>query len=217
MNNDDPKLLVARGYDKIGGTYGRMATRSRTLQRNRYETVVLDRLPEGSKVLDLGCGSGVPTTRRLARRFDVTGVDISEKQVERARLNVPNATFVHSDMAALDFAAESFDGVTAYYSIIHLPRDEQGPLLSAIVGWLRPGGLLVCSLGTHSNEVDFDRSWMGAPMFWSGFDSDTNRKMVEESGFRIIRAREETTSSARDAETFLWIIAERSADRGAAS
>ena len=209
MNRDDLKRTVARGYDKVGEAYGLMATRSRTVQRSRYETVVLDRLPEGARVLDLGCGSGVPTTRRLARRFEVTGIDISEKQVELARLNVPKATFIQADMADLDFPAESFDGVTAYYSIIHLPRDEQGPVLGRIATWLRPGGLFVCSLGPHSNEVDYDRSWMGAPMFWSGFDSATNRKLVEESGFRIVRAREETTTTNHETETFLWIIAEK--------
>jgi SAM-dependent methyltransferase len=207
--NNDPKLTVARGYDKIGEAYGQQATRSRTEQRNRYEAVLLDRLPVGSRVLDLGCGSGIPTTRRLARRFRVTGVDVSAMQVARARDNVPDGRFICADMGSLAFAPGSFDGVSAFYSIIHLPREEHGPVLKAIATWLRPGGLLVCSLGTRSSEVDFDRSWMGTPMFWSSFDSATNRRLVEESGFRTLAAREETTRSPGGSETFLWVIAER--------
>jgi SAM-dependent methyltransferase len=112
-------------------------------------------------------------------------------------------------MGSVGFAPDSFDGVYAFYSIIHLPRQEQGPLMRAIAGWLRPQGLLVCSLGTRSNEIDFDRSWMGTPMFWSSFDSETNRTLVEDSGFRTIRAREETTTVRADSETFLWVVAEK--------
>jgi SAM-dependent methyltransferase len=209
MNSTKRKLLVARAYDKIGGAYGRQATRGRTEQRSRYEAAMLDRLPAGARVLDLGCGSGIPSTRRLARRFQVTGVDVSTRQVARARDNVPGARFICADMGSLEFAPGSFDGVCAYYSIIHLPRQEQGALLRSIAGWLRQGGLLVCTLGTHSDEAGFDPKWMGAPMFWSSFDSATNRDLVEESGFRIITAREETTSAHGDSETFLWVVAEK--------
>ena len=216
MESNRSKRLVARGYDRIGEAYGNQATRSRTEQRNRYEAALLDRLPMGARVLDLGCGSGIPTTRRLARRFQVTGVDVSTMQVARARDNVPGARFICADMSSLGFAPGVFDGVSAFYSIIHLPREEQGPLLRAIAGWLRPGGLLVCSLGTQSSEVDFDRLWKGAPMFWSSFDSVTNRRLVEESGFRTISAREETTTARAGSETFLWVVAERTAVPGEA-
>ena len=210
MDSSKSKLLVARGYDMIGEAYGHQSTRSRTEQRSRYEAVMLHRLPAGARVLDLGCGSGIPTTRRLARRFRVTGLDLSTRQVARARGNVPGARFVCADMGSLEFAPGSFDGVCAFYSMIHLPRDEQGPLLKSIAGWLRPGGLLVCSLGTHSSEVDFEQWWLGARMFSNSFDSATNRDLVEESGFPTITARDETTSARAASETFLWVVAAQS-------
>ena len=207
MNSTNPKLLVARGYDMIGEAYGQQATRSRTEQRNRYESVLLDRLPAGATVLDLGCGSGIPTTRRLARRFRVTGVDVSARQVACAQYNVHGARFICADFGSLGFAPGSFDGVSAFYSIVHLPRDEQGALLTSVATWLRPGGLLVAAMGTGDHEADFDQSWLGAPMFWSTFDSATNRRLVEEAGLRTISAREETTTAGRDSETFLWVVA----------
>lgn len=216
MNPQDHKSTVAAGYDKIGETYGTQATRSRTAQRAKYESVLLDGLDEGVRVLDLGCGSGIPTTRRLARKFRVTGADISEKQVERARINVPDAEFVCSDMATLEFPPNTFDGVGAYYSIIHLPRDEQGAMLKSITSWLRPGGLFVASLGLSDTEVDFDQSWMGAPMFWSAYDAETNRRLIDEAGLVIISALEETTylrgkeaALHGESETFLWVVARK--------
>ena len=216
MNRKNHKLTVALGYDKIGEAYGKQATRSRTAQRTRYESVLLDSLDEGASVLDLGCGSGIPTTRRLARKFQVTGVDISEKQVQRAKKNVPHAEFIHSDMAALDFPADTFDGVCAFYSIIHLPRAEQVTLINAIFAWLRPGGTFVACLGTGDHEVDYDETWMGAPMFWSTFDAATNRRIINESGLTTISAQEETiylrgeeASLHGESETFLWVVAEK--------
>ena len=209
MTPQDHKRTVALGYDKMGEAYGKLATRYRTAQRARYESILLDRLDEGARVLDLGCGSGIPTTRRLARKFQVTGVDISEKQVERARKNVPTAEFICADMAALDFPPDTFDGVSAFYSIIHLPRNEQAALLTAITNWLRPGGTFVACLGTGDHEVDYDETWVGAPMFWSTYDAETNRRLVEESGLQTISALEETTTSHGDSETFLWVVARK--------
>ena len=127
----DPKRTVAEGYDRVGGRYAELATREITRHRRKYTDLLLDRVPPGAKVLDLGCGAGVPTTRELAQKFAVTGVDISKRQVARARSNVPRATFVQSDMAEAEFASESFDAVAAFYSIIHLPRDEQPAMLQA--------------------------------------------------------------------------------------
>ena len=207
----DVKRAVAEGYDRIGGQYAEVAAKSLTRQRRKYTDVLLDRLPQGAEVLDLGCGAGVPTTRELARSFRVTGVDISWRQVARARDNVPGARFVQSDMAEARFPPESFDAVAAFYAIIHLPRDEQPALLSAIVSWLRPGGLFVGTLGARSVEADY-QEWLGAPMYWSSHDSETNRRMVREAGLQIVSANEETTRAEGESETFLWVVARKPFD-----
>ena len=77
-------------------------------ERERYTHVLLDALPAGAAVLELGCGAGIPTTQRLAARFAVTGVDISARQIALARHNVPNATFMRADMTTLDFPTRLF-------------------------------------------------------------------------------------------------------------
>ncbi len=203
----DVKRAVAEGYDRVGGQYGELAAKSLTRQRRKYTDILLDRLSQGAEVLDLGCGAGVPTTRELAGSFSVTGVDISPRQVARARDNVPGARFVQSDMADARFPPESFDAVAAFYAIMHLPRDEQPALLGAIATWLRPGGLFVGTLGARSVEADYQEQWLGAPMYWSSHDSETNRRMVSEAGLEIVSAKEETTRADGESETFLWVVA----------
>ena len=61
----DPTELVAAGYDRVGERYTALAMQGNETKQ-RYTQVVLDRLPDGSDVLDLGCGSGQPTTAILA-------------------------------------------------------------------------------------------------------------------------------------------------------
>ena len=193
----------------MGDAYARDSLHTRAEERERYTQFLLDHLPAGARVLDLGCGSGIPTTRRLAERFAVTGVDISAEQVRRASANVPGARFLRADMTALELPPGALDAVVAFYSIIHVPRDEQAPLLRSIHGWLAPGGSFLCTLGAHDAQADIEADWLGAPMYWSSFDVDANLRMLRAAGFAILCSRLETAEEDGQPVTFLWVLARR--------
>jgi len=205
----DPKQVVEEGYDRIADRYLEWAPTARSEERARYTSALLDALPPGAEVLDLGCGAGVPTTQELARRFKVTGVDISKRQIELARRNVPEAQFIQADITRLDLPPASFDGVAAFYTFIHIPRQEQQKLLQDIASWLRPGGMLVATMSTRSVKRDFGEDFLGTLMFWSSFDSETNKRLVEEAGLSVINAQEETAIEFGAPVTFLWLIAQK--------
>lgn len=205
----DPKRLVEQGYDRIGGRHHEWGATARKGEKARYAAIVFDRLPAGARVLELGCGSGSTTTERLAARFRLTGVDLSARQIELIRARIPGATFIRADMASLDFPAASFDAVVAFYSIIHVPRDEHAGLLRRIASWLRPGGLLVATMGAHSTEAGYEQDWLGAAMYWSHWDSETNRRLVEQAGLKILAATEETAEEHGQPATFLWVVAQK--------
>ncbi len=206
---DDPKQIVARGYDRIAERYAAWTGETWEGDRARFGGLLVERLPPGATVLDLGCGTGVPVARELARRFAVTGVDLSPRSIALARRNVPAATFIHADMSALDFPAASFDAVVAFYSIIHLPREEHPALLRKIAVWLRPGGLFVAALGAAATDAGYDEDWLGAPMFWSHHDGATNRRLIETAGLRLLLAEETTKDEDGAPATFLWVVAEK--------
>jgi len=206
----DPKQIVADGYDNIAEQHEEWAGNVRVEERAKYASVLLEKVSIGAEVLELGCGSGLPTTQRLAEKFSVTGVDISAKQVALAHQKVPTAKFIHSDMTKLDFPEGSFDAVAAFYSMIHVPRQEQAELLCKIASWLRPGGLLVTTMGAHSNEAYFNENFLGKPMYWSNFDSETNRRLVKEAGLNILSAIDETADEFEKPITFLWVVAQKS-------
>jgi len=92
----NPKEIVKRGFNEIASKY--MVARAKDSEDVHLLNKLVDRLPKGAKVLDAGCGSGVPVTRYLARFFDVTGVDFSEKQIKLARRLVPKAKFICEDL-----------------------------------------------------------------------------------------------------------------------
>ena len=211
MDGIEPKKVVEEGYDRIGERYAQDASMTRQELRSRQVSYLMKELPCGSELLDLGCGAGTPTTKRLAEHFAVTGVDISQRQVERARRDIPYATFIQADMTSLRLPRCSYDAVTAFFSIIHVPRDEQPDLLRSIATWLRPNGLLFATMTARSKEIDFDDCWMGAPMFWSGHDSVTNKRIVREAGLDIVSVEETEDSDGH----FLWLMARKPGEESA--
>src|SRR5215211_2920604 len=107
---DDPREIVEAGYDAIADRYAEAirAGRGPETYFRGFLARVLEPIPAGGAVLDLGCGAGL-VTADLTTRARVGGVDISAGQRELARRNAPAAMFVRADMVDLAFAPSSFD------------------------------------------------------------------------------------------------------------
>ena len=156
---DDPgtnyRALVRRSYDRLASAYAG----SRAGKDHPELEWLLTRLSDGSSVLDIGCGAGIPVTQLLAKRFAVTGVDISSEMIRLARAIVARATFFRSDITSAEFDHSTFDGVVAFFSLFHIPRKDHPRLFHRIRGWLKPGGYLMCTLSLESEtgytEDDF--------------------------------------------------------------
>ena len=176
--------LVGRGYDEIADRFVEWSAEIENDHRSRWRQELVDRLPEGARVLELGCGAGLAYPRILAERFRVTGVDVSTEQIRRARANVPSAHFVLADFTELVLDVGSFDAVVAFYSFNHVPRDLLAGLLARIHTWLVPGGLFLAAFGTGDTK-SWTGEWLGTTMFFSSFPPDTNRRLLREVGLRL--------------------------------
>jgi cyclopropane fatty-acyl-phospholipid synthase-like methyltransferase len=204
----DFKQIVAEGYDAISDRYFEWASTFHT-PAMRWLDDLLARLDDGSEVLDLGCGRGVPFTQKLARRHRVTGVDISPRQVELARSLVPEATFVAADATSLEQPPESLDAVVSLFMLGHVPREEQGPLLRRIAGWLRPGGLLLATMATGGTE-EVDPDWLGAPMYFASHTPAQNRALVHAAGLELLRHRVIPHHEPGHGDvSFMWLLARK--------
>jgi 2-polyprenyl-3-methyl-5-hydroxy-6-metoxy-1,4-benzoquinol methylase len=97
--SNDPKRIVVSGYDEVANVYPERFGVSTV--RQKWAGRLIDGLPAGSgRVLDLGCGAGIPVARDLAALGRaVVGVAGSVQQVVRARQDVPKATFLVAECA----------------------------------------------------------------------------------------------------------------------
>ena len=197
-----PKDIVRRGYNALSYRY-----RGDDEAPEHYATWLAQlrqRVRAGGPVLDLGCGCGVPLARDLAGGgYAVTGVDLSAVQIERARQLVPAARFLQADASEVEFPASSFDAVVCLYVLIHLPLDEQPPLLGRIGRWLRPGGWLLATTG-HRAWTGTEDHWLGgdAPMWWSHADAATYRTWIEQAGLSLVT--QDVVPEGDAAHTLFW-------------
>ncbi len=206
---DVRKRIVQAGYDALGERHLAWSEAVQGDPRDRFLRELMGRLHGGGRVLDLGCGAGVPSTKQLAERFEVVGVDISDEQIHLARANVPTATFVRSDLSELRFEEDTFDGVTAFYSISHVPRQEHAALFEKIARWLKPNGLFLAALGARGG-ADWTGQWLGVPMFFSSHDANTNLRLLQAAGLTLVLDEVVPMKEPEGVASFLWVLAVKS-------
>ncbi len=178
------KQVVRTGYNKIAGEY--LKSRSEKSKDLQLLQELIQQVPRGAKILDAGCGAGVPVTQILSNFFDVIGVDFSEAQIKLAQRLVPKARFICQDMTRLSFPPHSFDAICSYYAIIHVPRTEHNQLLTNFYRMLKPMGLILVCMGAIDIEHDEAEDYLGSKMYWSHFDAKTNIDLITKCGFNIL-------------------------------
>jgi SAM-dependent methyltransferase len=205
----DPRTaMVGAGYDAMIDTWESWSAQITDDPRHKWTADLASRLEDGARVLELGCGGGTRETRALAARFELTGVDLSTRQLERARERVPGATFVHGDLTSIDFAAGSFDAVVSYYVFNHVPRDLLSGVLGRAHAWLREGGYLMAVFGT-SDTAGWTGDFLGAPTHFSSFPPATNSRLVAGARFAIERDAVVEIAEPEGSVQFQWILARR--------
>ncbi|MFT4890126.1 MAG: SAM-dependent methyltransferase [Halobacteriales archaeon] len=177
---------VRDAYDEIAGTYDEQ--RDDDPPETALLDSVVDRLPDDPRVLDAGCGSGEPITRRLATRATVTGVDFSRSQLDLATDRLPGTAFVQGDLTALPFRTDAFDGLVSAYAVIHVPWEEHATVFEEFRRVLRPAAPLLVSVGSDDWEGSTD-DWLGggAEMHWSQPGPDRTAALLREAGFAVER------------------------------
>jgi ubiquinone/menaquinone biosynthesis C-methylase UbiE len=204
---DAPKDVVRSGYDAIAQRYDDWAS-SIESPEGGWVAQLLAQLDAGSHVLDLGCGGGRTSARTVAESHTYTGVDISPAQIERARARIPSGRFIVGDVTALELPEASFDAIVSLFMFGHVPRAEQAPLLARMRRWSKPGGWLLATMGVGDTEDEIEADWLGAPMFFASFDAGTNRKLVADAGFEVVRERVVAHDEpGHGPVSFMWLLA----------
>lgn len=183
----DRQAAQAWAFDRIGEHYDE-AFPHKEGQLAAGE-LLLERLPPGSRVLDAGCGTGIPTARQLTDAgHEVIGIDISEEMLRLAGRDVPEAEFRHLDIMDLDPSLGDFAAVVAFFSLLMLPRADIPPVLTKIHDLLRPDGYFLLSMV----EADLDDTpfhFLGSPVRVTGYIRGELQELVTKAGFEVVDLR----------------------------
>ena len=174
-------------FDEIGRRYDEsFVERDAQLAEGTW---LIEQLGGAGRVLDLGCGSGLPTAKQLVDAgIDVVGTDESSVMLELAQAQAPGGTYLHRDLRDVSDLGE-FDAAVAFFSLIMLPKSDIPPLLRDLRDQLRGPRLLQVAMVLG----DFDRfpiSFLGVPTEVCAYPPDELRQVVEDAGFETLELRE---------------------------
>ncbi|WP_410665358.1 class I SAM-dependent methyltransferase [Amycolatopsis sp. lyj-84] len=110
---------------------------------------LMAKVHSGTKVLDMGCGTGRFTIPLALAGARMTGLDLTAAMLDQARTKAKAAgvdiDFRQGDMASLPFPDNSFDVVTSMLALMHIPLSDRQSVFSEIARVLKPGGrMLLC-------------------------------------------------------------------------
>jgi len=182
--DEDRGSRAAAVFDALGADYEEAFAGS-VAHRSSLEWH-LGRLVPGSRVLDVGSGTGRPTAETLVGAgHEVLGVDVSPGMVELATRQVPGASFRCADIREVALRDASFDAVCVYFSLMQMSRDDQSRLLRRLVQALKPGGSL--AVATVPLDVEgVEGVFMGQKVRVTSFAAEDFAAMVTGAGLSVV-------------------------------
>lgn len=139
----------------------------------------------GQKILDLGSGPGRDALLLKKLGLEVVCVDLSQEMVKRTT----NLGFesIKKDIRRLDFPSQSFDGVWAFTSILHITKQEAKKVIEDINKLLKPGGIFLIGMIEGSFKGNVKRETMPEEERYFRFYSESELKeMIENCGFEFV-------------------------------
>jgi ubiquinone/menaquinone biosynthesis C-methylase UbiE len=143
---------------------------------------------KGQKILDIGCGHGRDAKYFSEHGLEVTGIDLTSNFVKMASQNVPNAKFIQRDMRNLNFPENTFDGIWACASFLHVPKKDAKNTLLGFRKILKPAGLIYLSVkqGNEEKFVEKDE-YKGRTKFFAFYSEDEFKNLIESCSFKILK------------------------------
>lgn len=140
-------------------------------------------LPEGGRVLDLGCGSGRDLKWLSQRGFESVGIDWSRAMLNEARQRT-DALLTLGDLRALPFADATFDGVWSNASMVHLGPAELHRALVEVERVLRPGGVFFASIASGAGE-EWRETWNGKRRWFRYYGATDVASAINQAGLSV--------------------------------
>jgi ubiquinone/menaquinone biosynthesis C-methylase UbiE len=194
-------------YDKIAKPYA-----DEFSNPSEYLNEFLDLLPESAKILDVGCGVGVDSGFVKSKGFEIIGLDLSKEMLNLARQKFPQIDFREQDIRDLNFPPESFDGIIASCSLIHIPKKDVPSLIESFHKILKKEGVIYIALqGGKSEEIYIDELFKpDEKLFVNIISFEEIKNLLVKNGLSIVKKYEREPKSKEELNyTKLYVIAKK--------
>lgn len=175
-------------YDEVATEY---ATRiSDELSGKPLDRALLDvfaeRIGDGGRVCDAGCGPGHVARYLRDRGVNVYGVDLSPAMVSEAGRRNPDIDFRIGDLTSLEGEPTDLAGIVAFYSLIHLPHEAVSGTIRHLASRLPPAGLLFLAFHIGAGELHIDEWWGNAvSLDFTFFEVAEMREFVDQADLTL--------------------------------
>ena len=141
VGTDYTSLAEVEAYDQRMGSF-------RDVNSENREMLGMLKLPPGSAVLEIGCGTGRFSRAAAAEKLKATAIDISPIMLEYVQAkskqeNISSIATFHAGFLTMDFPAASFDAVVSGAALHHLPDAWKYAALRNVARVLKPGGQFI--------------------------------------------------------------------------
>ena len=184
MNED-----LQSSYDRVAEDYAEHFHDE--MEKKPFDRKMLDWLAEKVGALgiicDMGCGPGQIARYLHDHGVKTCGVDLSPAMVERARALHPEISFQQGDMLSLaEVADNSYGGMAAFYSIIHIHRASLIQALQELRRVLRPNGVLLLTFHIGQEIIHRDEWWgKEVSMDFIFFETEEMKDYLRLAGFEL--------------------------------
>jgi SAM-dependent methyltransferase len=173
-----------REYDLIGDWYS--TDRGRTVGVAEALAVAAA-LPAGSRILDVGCGNGVPITEALVNAgYRVAGLDSSTGMLARFLANLPGTPAVRGDARRCPFAGGIFDAAISWGMIFHLPRGDQAMVFASVSRVLKPGAPFLFTAAEREGDDDLGITGTMNGVTFHYYTVPSYRALAAEHGLELV-------------------------------
>lgn len=167
---------------------------------------LVTRLRRRALVLDLGCGPGQDSRHLRRLRFKVVGLDLTKPFLLAARKKSPTLPLVQADILKLPLQPNTFEGIWAAASLIHLPKSKLTPVLRQLHTLSRPGGILGATLIHGKGSGFLPDEWI-PDRYVSKWVKPDLQKVLQQTGWEILSLQ--TVSHRERKGRWLNVIARR--------
>jgi SAM-dependent methyltransferase len=156
---------LGQSLDRIEGTYDTVAAEYAKAFQGEHGDKPGDRemllrfsqeLCGARPIWDFGCGPGQTAEYLRTLGMEVSGLDLSEKILDEARIIHPKIHFRKGNILDLEFDSNSIAGVVAFYAIVHFSRTQVAAAFHEVFRVLRPGGLFLFTFHVGSETLHID-------------------------------------------------------------